>query len=331
MEQQHNQGFWDEAEQELRKAGEATVVDFFRELMPNEYELEYLRHQQEGQNIAQKLKYRLTIDGKKKVLNDELEQTIAYLEDEEEGEFRQLFGDLSQVTLDKVIDKIKSMASLIQKSSLWNELEHKQKVLFIAIRNLPSNFIKPDVPFREAYREILRRLNIRILTEKDKKSKPTTINRQFKEFANRLFYDHFQVEMNKVLQEELKKFLDPSEFKIKKELFQELDSDKYVIIPIKIKGVKKGKEIDLEQDHYTILTHYFQKARVFLSDDSHISDTSASKAMQILSGYHYDNIRKKLGSLDFSNDQKAVVREKLEEVILLIDKDLNKKKMPRKS
>lgn len=106
---------------------------------------------------------------------------------------------------------------------------------------------------------------------------------------------------------------------------------KFLKIPIKIKRDKKGKETDLEQDHYAILTHYFQKARVFLSDDSHISDTSASKAMQILSGYHYENIRKKLGSLDFSNDQKTVVKEKLKEVILLIDKDLPKKKAPQKS
>lgn len=325
MEKQENQNFWVEAEAELRKAGETTVVDFFREILPSEYELEHFRHQQEWQGIEQKLEYRLTKEGKKKVLNDELDQTIAYLENEEEGEFRQLFGDLSQVTLDKAIDKIKSMASLIQKSSLWNELEPKQKVFFLSIKNLPSNFIKPDVPFREAYREILRRLNIRILTEKDKKSKPTTINRQLKEFANRLFYDHFQVQLNKVLQEELKRLLDPNEYKIKTTLSAEIDSDKIITIPIKIKGVNQGKEIDLGQDHYAILTHYFQKARVFLSNDTHISDVSASKAMQILSGYHYDNIRKKLGSLEFTKDQRVVVVEKLKEIIDLINKDLPKK------
>lgn len=102
--------------------------------------------------------------------------------------------------------------------------------------------------------------------------------------------------------------------------------DKNVIkIPIKIREVKKGREIDLEQDAYAILTYYFQKARAFLSADNHISDVSASKAMQILSGYNYDNIRKKLGSLDFTNNQRVVVKEKLEEVIKLINKDLAKK------
>ena len=103
------------------------------------------------------------------------------------------------------------------------------------------------------------------------------------------------------------------------------DTTKSLTIPIKIKNVKKGKEIDLEQDAYAILVHYFKKGRIFLNEDIYLSDVSSSKAMQILSGYHHDNIRKKLGSLAFTYNQKVVVKEKLQEVIALIDKDLPKK------
>jgi hypothetical protein len=103
------------------------------------------------------------------------------------------------------------------------------------------------------------------------------------------------------------------------------DTAKSLTIPIKIKGVKKGREIDLEQDAYAILIHYFKKSRIFLSQESHISDVSASKAMQILSGYQYDNIRKKVGSLDFTYNQRVGVKEKLQEVIDLINKDIPKK------
>lgn len=103
------------------------------------------------------------------------------------------------------------------------------------------------------------------------------------------------------------------------------DTAKSLTIPIKIKSVKKGREIDLEQDAYAILIHYFKKSRVFLDETNYLSDVSASKAMQVLSGYHYDNIRKKIGSLTFTNNQKVVVREKLQEIILLINKDLNQK------
>jgi hypothetical protein len=103
------------------------------------------------------------------------------------------------------------------------------------------------------------------------------------------------------------------------------DTVKYLSIPIKIKSVKKGKEIDLEQDAYAILIHYFKKSRIFLSQQNYLSDISASKAMQILSGHGYENIRKKVGSLTFTYIQKVVVKEKLQEVIDLIKKDLPKK------
>ncbi len=167
MEIQENQSLWDEAENELRKAGETTIVDFFKELLPSEYELEYLRHEQEWERIKQKLNYRLTIEGKKKILVDELDQTINYLDNDEEGEFRQVFGDLSQVTLDKVIDKIKLQANLIQKTTLWKDLNHNEKVFFLSIRNLPSNFIKDDLPFKNVYKEILRKFNLQLIIESE--------------------------------------------------------------------------------------------------------------------------------------------------------------------
>jgi hypothetical protein len=103
------------------------------------------------------------------------------------------------------------------------------------------------------------------------------------------------------------------------------DTAKSLTIPIKIKDVKKGREIDLEQDSYAIMIHYFKKSKIFLSQQSYLSDISASKAMQILSGYGYENIRKKVGSLAFTYNQKVVVKEKLQEVIELINKDLPKK------
>lgn len=102
------------------------------------------------------------------------------------------------------------------------------------------------------------------------------------------------------------------------------DTDKSLTIPIKINGVKKGREIDLEQDAYAILIHYFKKSRVFLSEKIYLSDVSASRAMQILSGYGYENIRKKVCSKAFTYNQKVVVKEKLQEVINLINKDLPK-------
>lgn len=103
------------------------------------------------------------------------------------------------------------------------------------------------------------------------------------------------------------------------------DTAKSLSIPITIKYVKKGREIDLEQDAYAILIYYFRESRIFLSQQSHLSKTSASKAMQILSGYEFGNIRKKLSSLAFTYNQKVVVKEKLQEVIGLINKDLPKK------
>ena len=211
MEIQENQSFWNEVESEFRKAGEVTIVDFFKELLLNEFELECFKHKQEWEGIQQKLNYRLTIKGKRELLDSELELTISYLENEEEGEFRQIFGDLGQTTLDKAIDKIKMQASLIQKTSIWKELSHTQKVFFITIKNLPSNFIKNDLPFKEAYRNIFKKLNLQLVVEESKKLKPITINRQLVDFANRLFYDHFQVQLNKKLQEELERFLDPAE------------------------------------------------------------------------------------------------------------------------
>ena len=107
------------------------------------------------------------------------------------------------------------------------------------------------------------------------------------------------------------------------------DTAKSLTIPIKIKGVKKGREIDLEQDAYAILIHYFKKSRIFLSEKIYLSDVSVSKAMQILSGYDFENIRKKVGSLTFTYNQKVVVKEKLQEVINLINKDLPKKLVPQ--
>ena len=214
MEIQENQSFWNEVESEFRKAGEVTIVDFFKELLLNEFELECFKHKQEWEGIQQKLNYRLTIKGKRELLDSELELTISYLENEEEGEFRQIFGDLGQTTLDKAIDKIKMQASLIQKTSIWKELSHTQKVFFITIKNLPSNFIKNDLPFKEAYRNIFKKLNLQLVVEESKKLKPITINRQLVDFANRLFYDHFQVQLNKKLQEELEQFLDPTEVHI---------------------------------------------------------------------------------------------------------------------
>lgn len=325
MEQQHNRGFWQETEQEFRKAGDVTMVDFFKELLPNEYELEQVRHQQEWQNIEQKIKYRFTIEGKKQVLNDELEQTIAYLEDEEEGEFRQVFGDLSQVTLDRVIDKIKSTAFLIQKTSLWNELGHNEKRFFLAIKNLRSNLISADLPFTQAYREILRRLNIRLLTEKDKKIKPTTINRQLKEFVNRLFYDHFQVELNKLLQKELKQYFEVSDYQladIVEESKNSSDRKISAVLP-KVKRSANDGITTLALDQTTYLFSLLREQGIILKEKNYQSASNIALAIKILTGYNEQNVREKLDKNDsIDRMDKFVVQEKLKKVNVLIVNEL---------
>jgi dUTPase len=84
-----------------------------REVSPNEFELEQIRHHHEWENLLQKLKYRSSIERKIELLNTELESTIDYLDSDEEGEVRHIFGDFSQTKLDKVIDKVKYIAQTV--------------------------------------------------------------------------------------------------------------------------------------------------------------------------------------------------------------------------
>ena len=322
-----NLSFWDKVEEDVRrdkKASECTVIDLLKEILPDEYDLALFQHEQERETIQRNLKYRPTIESKKELLTEKLNFLIKYLEDEEENQYRHIFGNLGQTTLDKVIEKIRSMYSLVQKAPIWKNLKHDEKIFFISLRNLPTNSIKEDMPAKEAYKMILKIFKLKPLSEEDKENKKTTINKQLIEITQNLFYDHFQVGLNEKLQEELKRLLDPTEYESKTNLSKKEESDKYLTIPVKVKDVKNRKEIDLEQDHYALLTYYFQKGRIFLNDPN-ISDVSASKAMQILNGYNHENIRKKLGKLEFTNNQKVVVKEKLEEIITLINKDLPKK------
>ena len=99
----------------------------------------------------------------------------------------------------------------------------------------------------------------------------------------------------------------------------------YVKIPIKIRDVRKGREVDLGQIHYSIIIYYFMKSRIFLENSENLPDTSSSKAMQILTGFDSENMRKQLGKLDFSKGDLNVVKEKLEKVNQLIVKELDKK------
>jgi hypothetical protein len=77
-------------EVEIKKAGECTVIDFLREVSPNEFELEQIRHHHEWENLLQKLKYRSSVERKIELLNTELESTIDYLDSDEEGEVRHM-------------------------------------------------------------------------------------------------------------------------------------------------------------------------------------------------------------------------------------------------
>jgi hypothetical protein len=100
------------------------------------------------------------------------------------------------------------------KSNEWKTLDYKQKQQFLNIKNLRSDLINENMPFHEVHRILLRKVGLRILTDKDKKrERATTLNRQFAQLVNGLFYDHFQVELNRKIQGELKKIALKDEIK----------------------------------------------------------------------------------------------------------------------
>lgn len=204
---QQDETLLEKFEIEIREAGDCTVIDLLKEISPYEFELENMRHQQEWDNLLQKLKYRSSIERKKELLNLELDSTIDYLDSNEEGELRHIFGDLSQTKLHNVIEKVKSIAQVFMKSHEWKILDYKQKQQFLAIKNLKSDLIKENMPYKQAYRILLKKMGLRILTDKDKKKENITLNRQVSQLINGLFYDHFQVELNRKIQIELKNYL----------------------------------------------------------------------------------------------------------------------------
>jgi hypothetical protein len=306
-----------ELEDELRKSGECTVIDFFKKILPEEYKLANIRHEQEWGGLLQHLEFRPTIEGKKTRLLAELDLTIEYLENENEGEFRRIFGNLSQTTLDKAIDKIKEVALLFHKTSLWKELNHKEKVFFLSIKNLPSGLIKKDTPFKEAYKTILHRLGARPIPEKDKKNKGNTLNQQFLEIANSVFYDHFQVKLNGRIQDELKKYLEPSEYQTKDE------KEEGQLSPLsKIIRVANDSQTSLSQTQTAFLFAIFQKSGFVFSDKDKLSNTKMAQAINILTGYSTQKIRNFLSNPKYSENDKAVTLKEIEAVKELIDKEL---------
>lgn len=284
-------------EVEIRQAGDCTVIDFLKEILLSEFELENIRHGQEWQNLLQKIQFRSTIERKTKLLNYELDLTIDYLESNEEGELRNILGDLSQTKLDRAIDRIKTVAQAFMKSYEWKSLDYKQKQQFLAIKNLRSDLIKVDTPFQEAYRILLGKIGLKILTEKDKKRENTTLNRQVVGLIKDLFYDHFQVELNRKIQNELKKYLPKSDY----ELAVMVDEEEQQV-------EQSGRKIDIRlpkikerRGNYTITSltltqtavffNMLRQEKVIFKDESYQTKENIYKAIQVLTGYSRQTLK----------------------------------------
>jgi hypothetical protein len=122
------------------------------------------------------------------------------------------------------------------------------------------------MPFHEVHRILLRKVGLRILTDKDKKrERATTLNRQFAQLVNGLFYDHFQVELNRKIQGELKKIALKDELSELNEVEDIDDSDKIVINKPKIKQRIAGDSItSLSLTQTALLFNLLRKEKVIL-------------------------------------------------------------------
>jgi hypothetical protein len=297
MEQEQNETLLERFEVEIRQAGNCTVIDFLKEFSLNEFEMEHIRHNGEWDNLLQKIQFRSTIERRTKLLNDELDSTIDYLESNEEGELRYILGDLSQTKLDKAIDRIKTAAQVFMKSSEWKSLDYKQKQQFLAIKNLRSDLIKEDMPFQEAYRILLGKIGLKILTEKEKKKENTTLNRQVLGLIKGLFYDHFQVELNRKIQNELKKYLPKSDYELavvvdEEEQQVEQSGIKIDIFLPKIKE-RRGNDTftSLSLTQTAVFFNMLRQEKVIFKDESYQTKENIYKAIQVLTGYSRQTLK----------------------------------------
>jgi hypothetical protein len=319
MEQQDG-SFWNEFEVEIRQAGDCTVIDFLKEFSLNEFEMEHIRHNGEWGNLLQKIQFRSTIERKTKLLNDELDLTIDYLESSEEGELRYILGDLSQTKLDKAIDKLKSVAQVFMKSSDWKLLDYKQKQQFLAVKNLRSDLIKEDMPFQEAYRILLGKVGLKILTEKEKKKGNTTLNRQVLGLIKGLFYDHFQVELNRKIQNELKKYLPKSDYElavvVDEEQQQEEQSGRKIDIFLpKIKERRGNDTItSLSLTQTAIFFNMLRQEKVIFKDESYQTKENIYKAIQVLTGYSRQTLKEAMNISHYEEDDKVVTLKIIEKL-----------------
>ncbi len=319
---QHDETLLEKLEVEIRRAGDCTVIDFLKKIYPNEFDMENLRHEQEWENILQKLKYRSSIERKVDLLNVELDLTIDYLENNEEGEFRYIFGDLSQTKIDKLIDKIKSMSSVIMKSQAWKLLDYKEKQQFLAIKNLRSDLIDENMSFSEAYRILLKKIGLEILTPKDiqKKSGGIALNRQYLQLIRDLLYDHFQVELNKKIQDELLSYSSKERQHLSKNNEEEQEDDdgnnKIVANAPKIKQRLANDGItSLSLVQTGLLFNLLRNEKVIFKDGSYQPSENIYKAIQVLTGYSTQNMKVAMNQKEYDNSDKVVIQNILQKLI----------------
>ena len=110
---------------------------------------------------------------------------------------------------------------------------------------------------------------------------------------------------------------------------EETDLPEDVLVIKKPKIGIRSKEsplTKLSRDQTVSLTLYLMKTGVFFDEGTgYQTKANIAKAIQILTGYEHENIRQKLSMPEQNKNDLKLVRNKLEEIILLISKDLGPK------
>ena len=120
-----------------------------------------------------------------------------------------------------------------------------------------------------------------------------------------------------------------------KNLVDWLEADEETDLPEDVLVIKKPKIgirskesplTKLSRDQTVSLTLYLMKTGVFFDEGTgYQTKANIAKAIQILTGYEHENIRQKLSMPEKNKNDLRLVRNKLEEIISLISKDLGPK------
>lgn len=271
MSEQETRRFWEELEKAFRELGNYTVFDIFKEAFPEEYSYHLIASNEEWAILYKRVERQLTLERKKTLLFAELDALEDYFENDE---FRNTFEDFGETTIDKLIDKVKDIFPKFQKTSRWMELKHDEKLGFLAIRNLPSDLLGEDLNPKSVYKKFLLHPNLqKPLTELNSpKLRKSTLKAKFLNFAKNIFNDHFQIELNQKLQDELKKLLPESEY----QTFNSKDKD---------------TSLELTQSQWVLVYYYFFKQNG-LEPRVNIDISPLARFIHLTTGIKFTTIQK---------------------------------------